>query len=70
MQKFISIILLFIIALNLSGCVYRNKCGYSTSYWDDKEYYYDSQGNYKEVCPDNFIYRDEYIPNNELLEDF
>ncbi|EES90215.1 hypothetical protein [Helicobacter canadensis] len=51
-----------IISTFLSGCLYRNECGYSNSYWDEKGYYYDSQGNYVETCPDNLIYKDGKQP--------
>ncbi|MGP1579608.1 MAG: hypothetical protein ACTTH5_01070 [Wolinella sp.] len=48
-----------IIAL-LGGCVHHNQCGLSPNLYDEKEVYYDSQGNYKEKCPSsNFLkYRD------------
>ncbi|WP_104721269.1 hypothetical protein [Helicobacter mesocricetorum] len=55
----------------LSGCLYRNKCGYSNSYWEEKGYYYDAQGNYREICPpDNIIYRDDAPRGNDSLMDF
>ena len=50
------------IALLFSGCIYHNECGYSDSYWDEKSYYYDSQGNYIEVCPDNLLYKEGKQP--------
>ncbi len=61
-MKFLWIIQSLIIALVFSGCLYRNECGYSNSYWDEKGYYYDSQGNYVETCPQNVFYRDDKKP--------
>ena len=39
----------------LGGCIYQNKCGYSTKLYDEKKSYYDSQGNYIEECPNNVV---------------
>ena len=52
----------------LNGCLYRNQCGYSNFYWEDKSYYYDAQGNYRETCPDNVIYRDDAPRNDSLMD--
>ncbi|MDD6055776.1 MAG: hypothetical protein SOW25_03570 [Helicobacter sp.] len=57
-----------ILAIFFSGCVYQNACGISNSYWDEKESYYDSQGNYREVCPDNLIYKDKVLKEQNLEE--
>lgn len=54
--------------LLLSGCLYQNSCGYSNSAYSEKRSYYDSQGNYKEVCPpDNTLYFED-IKNNPEQE--
>lgn len=47
-----------------SGC-YQNACGISSSYWDEKSYYYDAQGNYHEKCPDNLIYTEKALQQQE-----
>lgn len=49
----------------LNGCLYRNDCGYGNAVWDNKTYYYDAQGNYREKCPDNVIYNDESLRQNQ-----
>ena len=55
----------------LGGC-YQNACGISSSYWDEKSYYYDAQGNYREKCPDNLIYKEKALQQQEqdALESF
>lgn len=55
----------FIVAFIFSGCLYRNACGYGNSVWEDKTYYYDAQGNYREKCPDNVIYTDEALQQSQ-----
>ncbi|PZT48281.1 hypothetical protein B6S12_04965 [Helicobacter valdiviensis] len=51
-------------AIFFSGCVYHNRCGLSASDWEDKGYYYDSQGNYKETCPDDMLLYKDNAPRN------
>lgn len=55
----------FVIASLFSGCLYRNSCGYGNAVWEDKTYYYDAQGNYREKCPDNVIYTDEALQQSQ-----
>lgn len=56
------------LAITLSGCFYQNACGISNSYWDEKGYYYDAQGGYHEVCPDNILYKDEVLKQQQEQE--
>lgn len=58
----------FSVLFGLSGCLYQNACGISNSYWDEKGYYYDAQGNYREVCPENLIYKDEVLRKQQEQE--
>lgn len=55
MQKTVHILILISIILGLQGCLYSNKCGMSTNYYDKKQSYYDSQGNYREECPESNV---------------
>lgn len=57
------------VSVLLSGCLYRNECGYSYFFWEEKGYYYDSQGNYRETCPDNVIYRQDAPRNQDTFMD-
>nr|WP_034290083.1 hypothetical protein [Helicobacter sp. MIT 11-5569] len=61
-------LLSFLIAMGFSGCFYQNACGISNSYWDEKSYYYDAEGKYHEVCPDNIIYKDEVLRQQQEQE--
>ncbi|QOQ98785.1 hypothetical protein IP360_00030 [Helicobacter winghamensis] len=58
----------FFLAFSFSGCFYQNSCGISNSYWDEKSYYYDADGKYHEVCPDNIIYKDKVLKEQEQEE--
>lgn len=62
------IILMFFVAVFYGGCFYENACGISNSYWDEKGYYYDAQGQYHETCPDNLIYKDEVLKRQQQEE--
>lgn len=64
-MRFFIVFLSVIGILLFNGCYYQNACGISNSYWDEKGYYYDSQGNYHEVCPDNIIYKDEVLKQQQ-----
>ncbi|WP_238699045.1 hypothetical protein [Helicobacter sp. MIT 05-5294] len=63
--------ILTLCAIISNGC-YQNSCGISSSYWDEKTYYYDGQGNYREKCPDNIIYKEKALQQQEqdALESF
>lgn len=52
MRYFFSLFLTLFYGVLLSGCLYGNKCGISTYYYDEKKEYYDSQGNFIEECPE------------------
>lgn len=71
MLKILKIGVLILVCLVSSGC-YQNSCGISSSYWDEKTYYYDAQGNYHEKCPDNIIYKEKALQQQEqdALESF
>ncbi len=62
-KSFLSLLVAFV----LSGC-YQNSCGLSESYWDEKTYYYDAEGRYHEVCPDNFLYKDKVLQKQQEEE--
>lgn len=50
----------------LGGCLYYNSCGFSNAYWDEKQYYYDAEGKYHEVCPQNLIYKNNTPREEEV----
>lgn len=62
----------FVLGAVLYGGCYQNACGISSSYWDEKGYYYDAQGNYHETCPENLIYKEKALQQQEqeALESF
>lgn len=68
-MKALNILLCALIAFSFLGCMHRNECGYSSNFWAEKSYYYDAQGRYREICPQNIIYRDDALAHDEL-EDF
>lgn len=71
MRFVLQLFLLGALVLSFSGC-FRNKCGYSNNVWDEKGYYYDSQGNYRETCPDEnmLIYREDAMPKSDPFGEF
>ncbi len=49
------ILLIFILPLILSGCLYVNDRGISNKYYNDCHEYYDSMGIYHQDCDKNLI---------------
>ncbi|MDR2905236.1 MAG: hypothetical protein LBU73_04720 [Helicobacteraceae bacterium] len=58
-------------AFLISGCVFRNECGFSSKYYNDCVEGYDAQGIYFRKCGKNDIYdtcKKEPSPLNEVEE--
>ena len=60
-------IIFIILTLSLTGCLYRNECGFSPYYYDSARSYYDSQGNYIMECPKDNLIKDKDLEMPELI---
>ncbi|MBR8462040.1 hypothetical protein KDE13_00670 [Campylobacter sp. faydin G-140] len=50
-----NVIILTLIPLFFSGCLFLNERGVSTHYYNDCKEYYDATGTYQKECPHNVI---------------